>query len=381
MAGHDRLDPPEEVNPMSDERTDERDSFESGVDTHRSPVEERYRKVFEHNNDAVMIVDFETESFVDVNPTACELLGYTREELLSMDPEDIHPSDIERVREEFISQIKNEGTGFTDDLTCLTKDGREVPTEISGAALEPAEGDERAGVDAEPRQMVAMLRDVSDRVRNRQRLEEKVERLDRFAGIVSHDLQNPVSIIQGHVDLARETGDAKHFDAIEDAADRMEEMLSELLTLTREGDLLHERTEVDLEAIARVVWTDCDMAPATLEVESSTTLRADRDRFHELLVNLFENARDHGGSAVTVRVGEIEGSQRSGFYVEDDGEGVPADGRDEVFEWGHTTTGDGTGFGLAIVAEIAEAHDWEIGVSESENGGARFEVTGVQASV
>ena len=85
---------------MSDERTDERGELESGRNTHRSPVEERYRKVFEHNNDAVMIVDFETESFVDVNPTACELLGYTREELLSMNPKDIHPGDIDRVRKE-----------------------------------------------------------------------------------------------------------------------------------------------------------------------------------------------------------------------------------------------------------------------------------------
>jgi len=361
---------------MSHESTDEGDIETGKTHEGRSSVEERYRKVFEYNNDAVMIVDFETESFVDVNPRACELLGYTREELLSMDPEAIHPDDIARVREEFISQVKERGTGFTDDLTCLTKDGDEVPTEISGAALEPADGAD-AAADAEPKQMVAMLRDVSERVRNRRQLEEKVERLDRFAGIVSHDLRNPLSVIQGHAELARQTGDSKHFDAIEDAADRMEEMLSELLQLTREGDLVQERTEVDLAAIARTVWTDCDMAPATLEVESSTTLRADRDRLHELFVNLFENARDHGGPSVTVRVGTLDGTDRSGFYVEDDGKGVPADDRDEVFEWGHTTTGDGTGFGLAIVAEIAEAHGWKIGVGESASGGARFEVSGI----
>lgn len=154
-------------------------------------------------------------------------------------------------------------------------------------------------------------------------------------------------------------------------------MLSELLHLTCEGELVHERTEVDLAAIARTVWADCETAPATLEVESSTTLRADRDRLHELLVNLFENARAHGGSSVTVRVGALDESDRRGFYVEDDGTGVPADERDDVFEWGHTTTGDGTGFGLAIVAEIAEAHGWEIEVGESIDGGARFEIIGI----
>jgi len=362
---------------MGNEPTRGGDVEAKEIDGGRSSVEERYRKVFEYNNDAVMIVDFETESFVDVNPRACELLGYSRDELLSMDPEAIHPDDIARVREEFISQVKTEGTGFTDDLTCLTKDGDEVPTEISGAALGSTDSNADGAADAEPRRMIAMLRDVSERVRNRRQLEEKVERLDRFAGIVSHDLRNPLSVIQGHAELARQTGESKHFDAIEDAADRMEEMLSELLQLTREGDLVHEQTEVDLAAIAQTVWADCDMAPATLEIESSATLRADRDRLHELFVNLFENARDHGGSSVTVRVGTLDGSDRSGFYIEDDGAGVPADDRDDVFEWGHTTTGDGTGFGLAIVAEIAEAHGWEIGVGESASGGARFEVSGI----
>jgi len=361
---------------MSDEPTDEGDTERGKTHEGRSSVAERYRKVFKHNNDAVMIVDLEAESFVDVNPRACELLGYSREELLTMDPEAIHPDDIARVREEFISQVKERGTGFTDDLTCLTKDGDEVPTEISGAALEPTNGADFSG-DDEPRQMIAMLRDISGRIQTRRRLEQKVERLDRFAGIVSHDLQNPLSIIQGHAELARETGDSEHFDAIENAADRMEEMLSDLLRLTREGDLIYERTDVDLAAVARSVWADCDVASATLEIESSTTFRADRDRLHELLVNLFENASDHGGSSVTVRVGAFEASGERGFYVEDDGPGVPPDDRDDVFEWGHTTAGDGTGFGLAIVAEIAEAHGWEIDVEESPAGGARFEMTGI----
>ena len=65
---------------------------------------------------------------------------------------------------------------------------------------------------------------------------------------------------------------------------------------------------------------------------------------------------------------------RDGIYVEDDGEGIPADEQDTVFEWGHTTTSDGTGFGLAIVAEIAEAHGWDITVCDAEAGGTRFEI-------
>jgi len=355
--------------------TEDRDSDEppsnrsvsTSATTDSSP-EERYRKIFEYNNDAVMVVDLETESFLDVNPAACNLLGYSREELLSMHPEDIHPNDVERVREEFISQVYQEGSGFTDDLTCLTKDGEEVPTEVSGAALNAGE----AGTD--PTQMIAMLRDISDRVEHRRDLEEKIERLDRFASIVSHDLKNPLSIIKGHVTLARETGDPEHFDAIEDAADRMDEMLSELLHLTREGNLIGERMDIELEVLARKVWIDCELDPATLEIESSRTIHADRDRLHELFANLFENSYTHGGESVTVRVGTLDRDDINGFYVEDDGKGIPAGEQETVFEWGHTTTSDGTGFGLAIVAEIVEAHGWDIGVSDSEGGGTRFEI-------
>lgn len=69
----------------------------------------------------------------------------------------------------------------------------------------------------------------------------------------------------------------------------------------------------------------------------------------------------------------FDSETREGFYIEDDGEGISADEQETVLEWGHTTTSDGTGFGLAIVAEIAEAHGWEINVCTSGAGGARFE--------
>jgi signal transduction histidine kinase len=199
--------------------------------------------------------------------------------------------------------------------------------------------------------------------------------LDRFASIVSHDLKNPLSVIAGHAALARETGDPEHFDAIEDAADRMDEMLSELLQLTKEGELVGDRTEIELGAFAREVWDDCEIDPATLEIRSSTTVRGDRDRLHELFANLFENADTHGGPSVTVWIGTFETEDGEGFYIEDDGAGIPADTREAAFEWGHTTTEEGTGFGLAIVADIVEAHGWEIDIADSEAGGTRFEIT------
>ncbi len=107
--------------------------------------------------------------------------------------------------------------------------------------------------------------------------------------------------------------------------------------------------------------------------------------------NLFRNSVEHGSTSsrtesddsvehgrcadgaapVTVSVGTTD----DGFYVADDGVGIPPEERDDVFERGYTTSDTGTGFGLAIVVEVAQAHGWSVSVTESEDGGARFEFT------
>ena len=77
---------------------------------------------------------------------------------------------------------------------------------------------------------------------------------------------------------------------------------------------------------------------------------------------------------MTVTVGPLD----DGFFVADDGPGIPADERDQVFEYGYTTDRDGTGYGLPIVERIADAHGWSVRATESDAGGAQFEITGVE---
>jgi signal transduction histidine kinase len=91
-----------------------------------------------------------------------------------------------------------------------------------------------------------------------------------------------------------------------------------------------------------------------------------------LFENLFRNALDHNFKDVTISVGPLSGAD--GFYIEDDGTGIPESERDEVFEHGYTNSEDGTGFGLSIVEQIATAHGWTIELTEGDDGGARFEI-------
>ncbi|PSP96118.1 histidine kinase, partial [Halobacteriales archaeon QS_1_68_44] len=105
-------------------------------------------------------------------------------------------------------------------------------------------------------------------------------------------------------------------------------------------------------------------------------ITADGERLRRLFENLFRNAIEHGGEDVEISVGMLEDGE--GFYIADDGPGIPDHKRDEIFEAGYTTGEEGTGLGLAIVRSIVEAHGWEIAAAESAGGGARFEISGVQ---
>lgn len=109
-----------------------------------------------------------------------------------------------------------------------------------------------------------------------------------------------------------------------------------------------------------------------VEEHPSWTVEADPNRLRQVFENLYRNAVEHGGPDVTITVGSVHPGR--GFFVEDDGEGIPEDIRDEVVDPGFTSREGGNGFGLAIVSGIVRAHDWEIVVTEGSEGGARFEV-------
>lgn len=215
--------------------------------------------------------------------------------------------------------------------------------------------------------------DREQRLREReQELSEQNERLEMFTSVVSHDLRNPLSVAEGYTELAQqEAGELKALEKVEQALERMDALIDELLTLAQQGESIDEKESFSLESVAAEAWETAETKEATLDIPEGGRFDGDRNRIQQLLENLFRNAVEHGDESVTVTVGTIDGN---GFYVEDDGPGIPENKRDEIFEHGYTTSEDGTGFGLTIVDEIAEAHGGTISVVEGRDGGARFEI-------
>jgi len=213
-----------------------------------------------------------------------------------------------------------------------------------------------------------------DRLERERKLTRKNERLEEFTSVVSHDLRNPLNVANLRLNLATDECDSPHLDDVAQALQRMETLTDDLLMLARTGEQVEETELVDLAGVSERCWQTVDTANATLRTETDRTIRADWSSFQQLLENLFGNAVEHCGTNVTVTVGALT----DGFYVEDDGAGIPASEREIVFESGYSTSDGGTGFGLSIVDSIVEAHGWKIAILDSENGGTRFEITGVQ---
>jgi len=225
-----------------------------------------------------------------------------------------------------------------------------------------------------------LLRDITELQQSREQLQAQNERLNKVASTISHDLRNPINIAAGHVQLLESDLDDRelrsHAETARDAHDRMLDIIDDILTIAREGETVEQTEQVALAAAAKEAWENVATQSGTLTVESDCVFAADRSRLLTIFENLFRNTFDHGPDNATVTVGATE----TGFYVADNGPGVPGDIQDNVFQFGYTTGDEGTGLGLAIVQTMAKSHGWSVDLDDDYDGGARFVFTGIDVT-
>jgi len=231
-------------------------------------------------------------------------------------------------------------------------------------------------LDGDPEtEAIATYIDITGRKRAEDELKRRTEELENFASVVSHDLRNPLNLAAGHLDLLADECDSPHIETVRHAHSEMQDLIEDILMLAKQGKAIDETEPVSVRDCVSQCWETTATADATLDVESTETVEADRSRLQQLFGNLIRNAVEHGGESVSVTVGDLA----DGFYLADDGPGIPETERGNVFESGYTSAESGTGLGLSIVRDIAEAHGWSIDVTESDAGGARFEITDVRS--
>lgn len=212
-----------------------------------------------------------------------------------------------------------------------------------------------------------------ERERHYRALDTQNERLTEFAGVLAHDLRNPLTGARGYAELAAESvsdPEAEHLETVLSSLDRMESLITETLSLAREGADVGERQPVQLSTVARTAWETVEPRTATLVVESDRVVQADESRLRQLFENLFRNVDEHCGPEVAVTV---EGTP-DGFAVGDTGPGLPEEVADSLF--GGTYGKGRRGLGLLVIERVVSGHGWN-GSVETGDAGTRFEFSGV----
>jgi len=332
-----------------------------------SADDQLFGAVFETSPVGIVITDADGQ-ILDANSRAETVLGLSHDELTDRSYDD-----------DAWKPVRDDGTPMPTDESPVSK-VLETGEAVFGIehGIEKPDGDILwLSVNAAPiyddgsiDRIVATISEISDRWEYRRMLEQQNRRLEEYSAIVSHDLRSPLSVASGWLNVAIEDDSTEDLDKVRDALDRMGDLITDLRELGRHGQTVDEMVELDLQTVVETAWSNVSMADATLDLEPDIgSVAADRSRLLQLFENLFRNAVEHAGPDVTIRVGALP----DGFYVEDDGPGIPADKRDSVFEFGYSTTEHGTGIGLAIVEAVADAHGWSFELVDADPHGARFE--------
>lgn len=208
---------------------------------------------------------------------------------------------------------------------------------------------------------------------------------ERFVSMLSHELRSPLAVIGAAGETLHHHGDeldAETRDGILQSlrrqVSRQQRMIDDLLLVAQHAnsDPDPDPTVIDFQSLFALVRRDesIEGTVAHFEVEDGVAARADEHHVEQVLNNLIRNAEKYGGN--TIRVAAVADGDRAVITVSDDGDGVPAEAQDTLFE-PFTQAGeskDGIGLGLSITRRLIEANGGTISYRDGEDGGAVFEI-------
>lgn len=335
-------------------------------------AEARYRSLFEHAADAILVADVEGR-YLDANPAAVKLVGYSRDEILGMR----------------VGELVTHGPAWTDDeyaryvedgywhgeLALRRKDGTEVPVEATATIARLRDG----------AVYLSVVRDITER--------RAAERMQRdFMTMVTHDLKSPLTSIKGFAQLMqrREAYSKTAVDSIVGQTSHLERLINDMLDAARleagQAELRHGR--VDLVTLGRTVLDYCQALTQDHHLRFESTQPQiigwwDQDRLAQVIQNLLSNAIKYstdGDILLHIDVRQASGMREAVVSVSDQGMGIPVDALPRIFErfYRHESAErghQGLGLGLYISRSLIEAHGGRITVESNPTRGSTFRFT------
>jgi len=227
--------------------------------------------------------------------------------------------------------------------------------------------------DGEVDGLVGLTQDITEYKVQEHASRRQHERLVKVALVAAHEFRNELQVAHGRLQLM---DDDEQVAVVEESLSRIASIVDTVVELASEGRNAQQRQPLWLSTLSREVWDTLDSGRASLRIDEDHRIVADPESVSLFLQILLKNALEHAGPTVTVTVGTTE----EGFFLEDDGPGFAVDPPDRVLDAGFTTVDENTGFGLYVASSIAQDHGWTISLSESADGGARFEIRNVEST-
>lgn len=353
--------------------------------------EERYRKIVEGTHEAIFLVRIEDGRVLDVNDEACQMLGYSREVLLTKVSDDFHLHQT-AIFDDFKESLLAKGTLKSDRLSCLASNGEEIPVRVSASVIQLKSDD----------CILFIAQDMREYVKAEQQARKlqadlhhgaRVSAMGEMASGMAHELNQPLTAVMNYLQACKMSFDAGNPDAQEkvqkylgkamDQADRAGKIISGLRSFVRKGD--SNRSAEDMNEI--VQEASGLLAPnAAAEgidfvvdlTENLPHIHVDKIQIQQVVFNLVRNGVEALASTKDARL-IITSAQTDGGMVQvtvsDNGPGVADDMISKLFDAFTTTKSDGMGVGLSICKSIIEDHGGKIQADRNDAGGMVFTFT------
>ncbi len=395
----------------------------SGAAKGLKELNDKHSKLVEMAADAIFIKDPETKRFIEVNPAATALTGYSREELKSIRPEAIYPPDKLKEYTDAFGRWIVDGRGYLHDAAVIKKDGSMAPVEIAASVLE-LDGrkyiqeiwrdlsERKWFEDTIKRHVEELEHTVHERTAKLDKslselevaytkLKDSEQRLIQSAKLISlgemgagiaHELNSPLAGILSITEALLKRmpeGDHNYYllEKIKNAAVRSKYIILDMLTYsrpTREGFgpmFLNESIRATLTLFTSEIKTSSIEIIEAFDPELPKVF-GNKGQMMEVILNIIKNARDamkgSGRIFISTKVSAEEGGEFAVAEIRDTGPGIAMEVRDKIFDPFFTTKEKGggmnIGLGLSISQSIIKEHGGRIEAGNAEGGGAVFKV-------
>lgn len=330
--------------------------------------------IFQYANDAIFVVNPESDRILEANPKASTMLGYSREELLTtVKISTVHPEEMPQFLA-FSTLVLTQGHGWTDELTCLTKTGQRLAAEISATAI-PGEPHDY---------ILAIVRDITER-KQAQAAMARLAEIGQLSAMVAHEVRSPLTtVLMGLTALQQldlpERAQLRLELACEEA-NRLKALLDKVSQYAREETL--EITNLDLVALVRKVGGLVSTLPVAqgryLEMQSAWATAitpGDADKLKQVFINLLRNAFEAVAVGETIQCHITPGTEPDQIRVtiHNRGDVIPPAMVPQLGQPFFTTKAGGSGLGLAIVKRIISAHEGTFSINSIPERGTLVEV-------